>query len=117
VSHFTHDFPFRPLIYYCFRLSLFRSALKGLKYKKNAVLPIFIIIIRYVFTAVYQRESIQVHQVKPDSDSTERSQLNVLGTKIVGSDYSDPFLQWKYEPNFEIGNTVGYISKYLLITV
>lgn len=31
----------------------------------------------------------------------------------MGSGYSDFFLQWKYEPNFEIGN----VSKHLLIKV
>ena len=49
---------------------------------------------------------VQVHQMKSDHESTEHSWFKILRRKIMGSDYSDLFVQWKYEPNFEIGNVV-----------
>jgi len=51
--------------------------------------------------------------MKPDRESREHSWFKILRRKIMGSGYSDFFLQWKYEPNFEIGN----VSKHLLIKV
>jgi len=54
--------------------------------------------------------------MKPDRESKEHSWFKILRRKIMGSGYSDVLLQWKYEPNFEIGN-VEYVSKHLLIKV
>jgi len=55
--------------------------------------------------------------MKPDRESREHSWFKILRRKRMVSSYSDLFLQWKYEPNFEIGNVIEYVSKDLLLKV